>query len=207
MRPGNCAHGNETAAAIWRVSWKMNRQPRKAATLKQLNHSCTTRSSSEPAVTRKQRRAQLFRKYDVGCVVSGKIVTAPPDLRQQHEMGVSRDAEVLQIKHCILSAARRNGSFPRQAPQNLRDFKIKEVRRMQRFVARIDAVFNALARRCLKKPVHCGRGIENDHRISRSSRTMRAESTSTETGFRWCRRSRNSASVGRSAISLISASR
>jgi hypothetical protein len=78
---------------------------------------------------------------------------------------------------------------------------------VQSLVVRMDSALNALPRGCLKKPVTCSRRIQDDHRASRSSRTSRALSISNETGLRLCRRSRNSARVGLSAISLISANR
>ncbi len=78
---------------------------------------------------------------------------------------------------------------------------------MQAFVTRINSVLNALPRRGLQKPVNRGRRIQDNQRASRSSRTRRAVSICAETGLRLCRRSRNSASVGLSAISLISANR
>lgn len=142
------------------------------------------RSGSEPAVTRKQRCAEFFRENDVRCIVNGKSVTASPNLRQQHEMGVARNSEVLQIKHCLLSTGCRNCSFTHQAPEDLGNFEIQEVRSMQGLVLRVDALFDALSGRCLKEPLHCGGRIENDHLASRSSRTRRAVSSSTETGLR-----------------------
>jgi len=69
------------------------------------------------------------------------------------------------------------------------------------FIPRINSLLDALPRRSLKKPVHRGRRIQDDHRDARSSRTMRAASIGAEIGLRLCSRSRNSASVGLSAIS------
>ncbi len=180
------------------------------AKLKQLDEWCIARSSSEAAVAGEQRSTEFFGKYEISCIVSGKVVTAPPDLRQQDEMGIARNPEVLEIEHCLLGAARRNRSFPRQSPEDLGNLNIQEVRSMQGFVARIDALFDALSGRCLEKPIYRGGRIENNHRAfraSRSCRTMRAVPSSAETGLRLCKRSRNSKSVGRSAISLISARR
>jgi hypothetical protein len=41
-----------------------------------------------------------------------------------------------------------------ETPQYLRDLEIKEVRRVQGFVTRINSLLDALARGCLKKPVN-----------------------------------------------------
>src|SRR6185312_15390746 len=108
-----------------RLYFKVRHAP---AYLKHLDDCCVARTSSEPAVTGNQRSAEFFRKYHVGCVVSGKIIAAPPNLRQQHEMGVPRNPEVLQIAHRLLSPACWNRSFPRQAPEDLGYFKIQQMR-------------------------------------------------------------------------------
>ena len=130
-----------------------------------------------------------------------------PNAGQQHEMRIPVDAEVLKVLKRLISALWRNRSLMGKAPQYLCNFKIEEMWRMKGLVARIDSLVNAFSGRCLEKPVHCGGGIENDHLASRSSRSSRAVSICADTGLRLCRRSRNSASVGLSAISLISRNR
>src|SRR6266516_1467307 len=97
--------------------------------------------------------------------------------------------------------------FPQEEQQYLSDFKVQQMGSMKRFPARVNSVLNPHSRGGLKTPVNCRRLIEDDHRDSRSSRNMLAVSSSIVTGLRLCRRSRNSARVGRSAISLISASK
>src|SRR5262249_23368101 len=122
-------------------------------------------------------------------------------------MRIPADAEIQEIPNRPVGAVGGDQSLPYQAPQHLSDLKIQEVRRMQGFVTGINSVLDALSSRCLEKPVNCGRRIQNNHRASRSSRSRLAVLISAETGLRLWRRSRNSARVGLSAISLISASR
>jgi hypothetical protein len=73
---------------------------------------------------------------------------------------------------------------------------------MQSFATGLNSVLNLLPGSCLKKPVNRGGCIEDYHRASRSSRTNRAVSISSDTGLCLCRRCRNSRSVGLSAISF-----
>jgi hypothetical protein len=78
-------------------------------------------------------------------------MAALPNLHQQHKVRVARNPEVLQIQHRLLSAACRNGSFPRQAPQDLRDLKIQKVRSMEGFVPGINALFNVAVRQAFEE--------------------------------------------------------
>jgi len=119
-------------------------------------------------------------------------------------MRIASNTEVQQIADRPVRTMFRDRSLQCETLQYLRDLEIKEVRRVQGFVTRINSLLDALARGCLKEPVNCGRRIEDDHRASRSSRNRRTVSICAETGLRLCSRSRNSRSVGRSAISLIS---
>lgn len=59
----------------------------------------------------------------------------------------------------------------------------------------------------LKKPLYCGRGVENDYRASRSRRTASTADGGSAIRERWRKRSRSSATVGRSARWRISAKR
>src|SRR5215469_18642258 len=122
-------------------------------------------------------------------------------------MGIPCHPQVQKVADRLISASSRNDSLLCKTPEDLCDLEVQKLRCVQSLATRIEALLNAVSRRCLQKPVNCSGRIQDDHRASRSSRTSRAVSSSAETGLRLCRRSRNSASVGLSAISLISASR
>src|SRR5579863_5665931 len=115
--------------------------------------------------------------------------------------------QIEKIADSFFGAGTADNPLLGQPPQDLRDFKVEQVRGMQTFLTRIEPLLNALPRRRLKNPVYDGRGIQDDHRASRSSRTRRALSIPDKSGLRSRKRSRRSASVGFSAISLISARR
>ena len=101
-------------------------------------------------------------------------------------MRIVSNTEVRQIADRPVSTMYRDHSLQCQTPQHLRDLKIQEVRGVQGFVTRINSLLDALARRCLKKPVHGGRRIGRSHRSSRSSRNRRTVSICAETGLRLC---------------------
>jgi len=77
---------------------------------------------------------------------------------------------------------------------------------MQSLATRIDSPLIALSGRRLKKPINAAAHSGQSSRFAFFS-YQQTVSICAETGFRRCRRSRNSASVGPSAIFLISASR
>lgn len=141
-------------------------------------------SGGEPRVARNQWSAELFGKSNICRVISGKIVTKLPNPGQQHEMRIPCNPEIQQVLYGMVGAICRNRSFPYQTPQYLGDLEIQEMRSMQRFSGRVYPMLDMLPCRRLKKPVHCGGSIQNNHRASRSSLTRRAVSSCAETGLR-----------------------
>lgn len=98
-------------------------------------------------------------------------------------------------------------SVTHHAPQHLGKLYIQQMRAVQRFSALINALLDSLSGRSSKQTVDGGRSIQHNDRAARPSRTRLALSTTAATGLRACRRSRNSARVGRSAISRSSPSK
>src|ERR1700751_1466471 len=122
-------------------------------------------------------------------------------------MRIAGDPQSKQVLNSLITAAVGNRSFPNKASEYLSNLEIQKVRRVQRLMARVDSLVDQCPGPCLQKPIDRGRRVENYHRASRSSRTMRPVSMGAKIGSRWCRRSLISANVGRSAISLISDSK
>ncbi len=56
-----------------------------------------TGRGSESAIPCNQRRAELLRKHDVGCIIAGQILSQQPNPGQQHKVRIAGDPEVLQI--------------------------------------------------------------------------------------------------------------
>src|ERR1700685_968290 len=126
---------------------------------------------------------------------------------QEHDGGIPRDTNRDQIFHCLLSPLAYQCPLAHQTPQDLSKLHIEQMNSVQGVVARVDTLFYALSGWGLKQPVDDRRGIEHDHRALRSSRNSPPVSRTIGSGLRLCRRSRNSASVGRSAISRNSTSK
>src|SRR5258708_40245005 len=120
---------------------------------------------------------------------------------------MSRDAQSGQVVNWLFGAPGGQRPFAPETPQDLNKLHIEQMHGVQGLLTLIDSLLNLLSSWGLKQPVDRRRGIEHDHRAARSSRTRPAVSSDTASGQRACRRSRNSANVGRSAISRSSASK
>src|SRR5208337_4296921 len=154
----------------------------------------------EACIAGDECRAEGLGKHDVGCVVGREIVTILPDAGQQGNVRMTSKRKRLQKRHSLVGTELNNCAIPHQPPKRMDNFQIDQMRRVKFLTARGDSPFDAMSSRGLQQPVDCGRGVENDQRSSRPSRTMRAVSIGTVTGSSLCRRSRNSAKVGCSAI-------
>src|SRR5215472_16066814 len=122
-------------------------------------------------------------------------------------MRIPCQPQVDEVVDRLISTRPGDDSLLGETPQDLCDLKIQQMRGMQSLAMPIDSPLNTLTGSCLEKPINRSGRTQDNHRASRSSRTSRAVSICAGTGLRLCKRSRNSASVGLSAISLISASR
>jgi hypothetical protein len=61
-------------------------------------------------------------------------VAVAPNPRQKRDVGITGHPKVEQIADRLIGSVQRNISLPHETRQNLRDFKVDKVRRMQRFV-------------------------------------------------------------------------
>lgn len=91
-------------------------------------------------------------------------------------MWIANDPQDKQIVDSLRGAACRDCSFPFETTKRLGYFEIQEVRSVQRFVAREDALIDVLPGSRQEHPIDYGGRIQNNHRASRSSRIKRAES-------------------------------
>jgi len=96
----------------------------------------------------------------------------------------------------LLGARNRNSAAKYQAAQHLSHLQIKEVGNVNRLIFLENIGFNE---RCRRRPDQCfqqRRGIDNDHRVSRSARTASSIEMPGSTGSRFLNCSRISAMVG-----------
>jgi len=125
-----------------------NHAAKDSTSLKHLDDRRMARSSGKPSVARKQARAEFLGRYNAYRGISGKIVTELPNPGQEHEVGIPRNGEVQQVMNRLIGATGRNRPCPRQTLQYPGDLKVQEVRSMQGFPSRIDALLDALPDRC-----------------------------------------------------------
>jgi len=88
---------------------------------------------------------------------------------------------------------------PRIPAKDLCDFDIEEMGRVKGFVGIEQPLGYLSSGRSIQQYLDHDRGVDNDHRLSRSALTNLAGETLSVIGDRWARRLRNSAIVGRSA--------
>jgi hypothetical protein len=103
-------------------------------------------------------------------------------------VGIPGDPKVEQIVGRLISPICGNRPFPHKPPQDLHDFKVQEVRTVQRFVTQKYSLVDPPSGGCLKKPINRGGRVQHNQRASRSSCTRRAVSSSSVTGLCLCKR-------------------
>ena len=127
--------------------------------------------SGEPLVARKQWCVERFGKGDINGVVGREIVPQIPDTRQQEIMRVSAEGKVSEVGKSRAAALVVDLALCRVPADDLRDFDIEQMRRMQRLSRFEQPFFHHPCRRCTKERFEQGRGIDDDHWRSRSART------------------------------------
>jgi len=114
-------------------------------------------------------------------------------------MGVSGQRNIDKIFERLEPPSRIKFTGTRIPAQDLRDFNIEEMGCVKGFVG-VEKSFGYLnASRSVQQHLDHGRGINNDHRPSRSALKALAGETVGVIEGRWARRLFNSAIVGRSA--------
>ena len=114
-------------------------------------------------------------------------------------MGITGQREICKVLQCLETAVWIEIPGQRIASQDLRDFDIEQVRRVNGFVLGEKPAGYQGSGRCIEQHLKQRRGIDDDHRPSRSALTALAGGTLGFTGVRWASRLLNSATVGRSA--------
>jgi hypothetical protein len=103
-------------------------------------------------------------------------------------MRIAADAEIKQITNGLVRTLWGDDALSHKPTQNMGNFHIQQVWRVQGFVTRTNPMPDSLSRGCLDKPIYCCRGIQDDQRSSRPCRTRSAVSISAEIGCRRWRR-------------------
>ena len=163
--------------------------------------------AGKPAVARDQRRIQRLGKGDIDGVVGREVVPQIPDSGQQDVVRIALDGHAGEVGHGLATALAIELSRAGVAAKNLGGLDIDEMRRGEG-VARIEEPCrdsSGFVR--VQEQFDEGRGIDDDHRLSRSCRIISAGGMEGLTLPRSAMRLRNSSTVGRAATSRISASK
>src|ERR1700684_2674462 len=104
------------------------------------------RGRRKSSISCNQYRSEFLGQYEVGSVVSRKIVTKLPDSRHEHAVRISGETEVQQVANGLVNTLNRNQSLQCESPQHLRDLKIKKVGRVQGLISQIDSLLDVLPR-------------------------------------------------------------
>ncbi len=114
-------------------------------------------------------------------------------------MRITGQREICQVFQRLKTSSWIKIPTPRVAPKDLRDFDIEQVRRVKGFILGEKPLGYQGSGRRIEQDFKQGRGIDDDHRASRSALTAFAGGTLGLTEVRWASRLLNSAIVGRSA--------
>lgn len=94
-------------------------------------------------------------------------------------MRIAAEGEAAEILQRLFPSLLGNRPVSNVTPQHLRHLDVKQMRGVERLRRGKDTLVDFDASGQLKKPLDCGRGIQNNYRASRSRRTACAA----ETGF------------------------
>lgn len=86
----------------------------------------------ETLVTRQQRCVERFGKGDVDGIIGCEIVSQIPDTRQKEIMRVSAEGKVSEVGESRAAAFAVDLALCRVSADDLRNFDIEQMRRMQR---------------------------------------------------------------------------
>ena len=98
------------------------------------------------------------------------IFAQRPRASQQIEMGVTVEIEVSEIRNRFSRAAACHLPRAYEASEALRHFNVRQMWRMELVLAAKQTSLDPRAERGLQEKLEQGRGVEDDHADSRSSR-------------------------------------
>jgi hypothetical protein len=166
-----------------------------------------SRACGEGAVAGDQRSVESFCEGDVHGVIRANVVSQLPRTIYEIYMGVTVEIEVSEISDSSVRTTGRDFTRPHETSKTLNDFDVHEMRRMEFVLGAKEAVFDSHAKWSLQEKLQEGRGIDDDHVDSRSSRMTTAAGVFKVTRFRLWILASISSRVGRAARRSSSAKR
>ena len=147
------------------------------------------------------------RQRHIDRIVGRYIMPQSPDAPQQEVVRVTVQREIQQIVQGLATAPGFDPTARSIAAQHLHHLDIDQMGRMQRLLWAEQAVPHSASGRCAQQHFQKRRGVDHDHRESRSARIASSGDRWGSVAGRFSRRSRSSAKLGRSATRRNSASR
>src|SRR6202166_2535271 len=166
------------------------------------------RCPEEARVPGDERRIEERGQCHVGGVVGRQVRSQSPDSRQQQIVGVTLDRKGPEKRQGLLCPARIELATGDEAAQHLGHLDVQQMRRMEGGGGRRQQAFReGRAGRRVQEHLDGGRGIQHDHRPSRSAATASAIVSRGSKAGRLRSRASSSSRVGRSIDLSISRSR
>ena len=179
QKPAPQSAAKRSSAAQGRIApGGRNAEPaRRFGALRELDPGAMSADGSQPRVTRQQRRVEPLGERQIRGVAGRQVVPKLPDPFQQRLMGMSLDGHRGKVRERVPAVAFVDVSVGGAASQGVGDLDIQQVRSVQRVIAFDEALFQLGARIGAEQYLdHDGR-VDDDHRLSRPSRTMSAAGT------------------------------
>ena len=148
-----------------------------------------------------------LREGEIAGVVGGEILSQVPNPQGERIVRPPAQAERGEIVERLARPSGRNFAGGGISPQNLKDLEVDKMWRVEGLAALKQTLFDGWRGWGAEQDFEDGGGVDDDHRELRSSRTTTAGFRTGETALRPASRARSSLTVGRSALSAISASR
>jgi hypothetical protein len=131
--------------------------------LYELNLGVVAGRGGEPAVAREQRRAKRLGKSNVNSVVGRQIVAQFPYARQKEIVWIPKDRKVGEVGERLAATFRLEFASCRVPANDLRDFDIDQMGRVQGLSRVEQPPFDCRGRRRAKQRFEHGRSIDDDH--------------------------------------------
>ena len=207
MRRALGLSGDRQLAADTKQQRRGDEQASRAVASEELDPCSVSARGCEGCVPCHEGSRQSFRECEVCRIVRRDVVPELPDPGQQHVVRIATQGQRGEVLKRLGAPRGVELRGERVSAEDLGHSEIQQVGSVQRLSVGKEAIGRSDAGRRIQQYLDHSRGVDHDHRCSRSALTALAGGTRVMTGARWAIRFRSSATVGRSAARRTSASR
>jgi hypothetical protein len=130
-----------------------------------------TRRSENPGIARNEGGFQDLGQSHVGSVVGGEVVAQGPDSGKENPVDIAFDRQICENLESLACLLRLQFPMRDETTQDLSDFDIQEVGCVKRGVLCEETFCDRNTGCGLQEYFYDSRGVEDDHRPSRSALT------------------------------------